>query len=191
MSLTELLFLDKGRFKWLYMALWYKMDKQKATYIHWYEYSNDFDAQSDFGKSLSQKSTHLDHSYALVLWLLVNFKLNSSFMFQLMVCVAEFVIKMVMKDCVKAILILESQRNAIMVRCAIMQKVNISLQLQIASITWIQSTSTSFLSKPILWRSSVWIIPKTWIVTQKQPGSTFLDHCTFLHNYRVHLHWIR
>merc|ERR1719468_23506 len=30
----------------------------------------------------------------------------------LMVCVAEFVIKMVMKDCVKAKLILESHRNA-------------------------------------------------------------------------------
>ena len=56
-------------------------------------------------------------------------------MFQLMVCVAEFVIKMVMKDCVKAKLILESQRNARMMRFAFMENVNISLQLQIASIT--------------------------------------------------------
>ena len=90
-------------------------------------------------KFLSQKSTHLDHSYALVLWLLVNFKLNSSFMFQLMVCVAKFVIleiKMVMeKECVKTKLILESHRNARRMSFAFMENVNISLQLQIASIT--------------------------------------------------------
>ena len=32
-------------------------------YTLWYEFSNVFVAQSDFGKKNSQKSTHLDHSY--------------------------------------------------------------------------------------------------------------------------------
>ena len=34
------------------------------VYTLWYEFSNDFDGQSDFGKNLvTEKSTHLDHSY--------------------------------------------------------------------------------------------------------------------------------
>ena len=32
-------------------------------YTLWHEFSNDFDAQSDFDKICHKKSTHLDHSY--------------------------------------------------------------------------------------------------------------------------------
>ena len=50
---------------------WYKTDKKETSYIDtwliytlWYEFSNDIDAQSDFGKKfVTTKYTHLDHSY--------------------------------------------------------------------------------------------------------------------------------
>ena len=45
-------------------------DKKETSYIDtfliytfWYEFSNVFSAQSDFGKKNHKKSTHLDHSY--------------------------------------------------------------------------------------------------------------------------------
>ena len=48
-----------------------KWIRKETSYIHtllvsilWFEFSNNFDAKSDFGKIVvTKKSTHLDHSY--------------------------------------------------------------------------------------------------------------------------------
>ena len=61
LSVTELLFCDKRKFKRLNMD--FDIDTL-LIYTFWYEFSNDFDAQSDFGKDfVSEKLVSWNHSY--------------------------------------------------------------------------------------------------------------------------------
>ena len=64
-------FVIKANSNDLIWPKWYETAKKETScvdtlliYAIWYEFSNDFDAQSDFGKFfVKKKSTNLDHSY--------------------------------------------------------------------------------------------------------------------------------